>query len=106
MRVDVWGYSFILTFGANGVIAKDINRKHFQIRLYFGGRKALKFHHGIAGSRCTLQCKTVSRPLGLSALHSDDLQMLDEGMNVYDAFYAWIKTASAEVHNADLFRQP
>ena len=44
--------------------------------------------------------------LGLSALHSDDLQMLEEGMNMYDALYAWIKTSSTEVHNADLFRQP
>jgi rhodanese-related sulfurtransferase len=44
--------------------------------------------------------------LGLSALHSDDQQMLEEGMNIYDALYAWIKTSNAEVHNADLFRQP
>ena len=44
--------------------------------------------------------------LGLSALYADDHQMLDEGMNVYDALYAWIKTARAEVHNADFFKQP
>ena len=44
--------------------------------------------------------------LGLSALHADDQQMLDEGMNVYDALYAWSRTASADVHHADLSRQP
>lgn len=44
--------------------------------------------------------------LGLSALHADDHQMLEEGMNVYDALYAWLKTSRAEVHNADLFKKP
>ena len=43
--------------------------------------------------------------LGLSALHADDHDMLAEGMNVYDALYAWISTARAEVHNADLFKR-
>ena len=48
----------------------------------------------------------VAISLGLSALHPDDHQLLDEGMNVYDALYAWIKTAPAEAHCADLFGQP
>lgn len=43
--------------------------------------------------------------LGLSALHADDHHMLEQGMNVYDALYAWIRTASTEVHYADLFKQ-
>lgn len=34
--------------------------------------------------------------LGLSALYTDDHQMLEEGMNVYDALYAWIRTARTE----------
>ncbi len=41
--------------------------------------------------------------LGLSALHADDHKMLEEGMIVYDALYAWAKSARAEVHNAALF---
>jgi hypothetical protein len=43
--------------------------------------------------------------LGLSALHSDDHTMLAEGMNVYDAFYAWARSAHAEIHNATLFER-
>ncbi|MEQ1517553.1 MAG: chromate resistance protein ChrB domain-containing protein [Usitatibacteraceae bacterium] len=41
--------------------------------------------------------------LGLSALHPNDHEMLEHGMVVYDALYAWLKRARAEVHNADLF---
>ena len=41
--------------------------------------------------------------LGLSALYPDDHQMLEHGMVVYDALYAWLKRARAEIHNADLF---
>ena len=41
--------------------------------------------------------------LGLSALYPNDHEMLEHGMMVYDAFYAWLKRARAEVHNADLF---
>ena len=41
--------------------------------------------------------------LGLSALYPNDHDMLEHGMVVYDALYAWLKRARAEVHNADLF---
>jgi rhodanese-related sulfurtransferase len=38
--------------------------------------------------------------LGLSALYEDDdLAMLDAGMTVYDALYAWARHAAAETHN-------
>tara|TARA_R110000772_G_scaffold41808_1_gene97555 strand:+ start:137369 stop:138196 length:828 start_codon:yes stop_codon:yes gene_type:complete len=38
--------------------------------------------------------------LGLSALYEDDdLAMLDAGMAVYDALYAWARHASSENHN-------
>ncbi|MEQ9558969.1 MAG: chromate resistance protein [Rhodospirillales bacterium] len=38
--------------------------------------------------------------LGLSALYEDDdLAMLDAGMAVYDALFAWARHASAETHN-------
>ena len=41
--------------------------------------------------------------LGLSALHSDDHAMLEQGMVIYDALYAWAKSARGEAHNAQLF---
>ena len=41
--------------------------------------------------------------LGLSVNCPDDHAMLEQGMIVYDAFYAWIRSARAEVHNAALF---
>ena len=43
--------------------------------------------------------------LGLSANSPDDLAMLEHGMVVYDALYAWIRAARAEIHNADLFKR-
>ena len=36
--------------------------------------------------------------LGLSRLFEDDHEMLDHGMLVYDALYAWCKEGQAEVH--------
>ncbi len=44
--------------------------------------------------------------LGLSALYPDDHKMLAEGMEVYDALYAWLRSARPEMHNANTFRQP
>ena len=41
--------------------------------------------------------------LGLSALYPNDHEMLAHGFIVYDALYAWLKSARAELHNADLF---
>ncbi len=41
--------------------------------------------------------------LGLSAMYSDDHQMLEAGMLVYDALYAWARSAYSEIHNATLF---
>ncbi len=43
--------------------------------------------------------------LGLSVNFPDDHAMLEQGMVVYDALYAWIKSARAEVHNANLFKK-
>ena len=36
--------------------------------------------------------------LGLSAMHADDHEMLRHGMMVYDALYAWIRSARSETH--------
>jgi len=43
--------------------------------------------------------------LGLSVLHPDDQEMLARGLVVYDALYAWLRSARNEGHNAELFRQ-
>ena len=43
--------------------------------------------------------------LGLSVNFPDDHAMLEAGMVMYDALYAWIKSARAEVHNANLFKK-
>jgi len=40
--------------------------------------------------------------LGLSVNYPDDHAMLAQGMVIYDALYAWIRSARASVHNADL----
>ena len=37
--------------------------------------------------------------LGLSRMYSDDLEQLDAGMLLYDAFYRWARDASEEAHN-------
>ncbi len=36
--------------------------------------------------------------LGLSALYTDDHEMLRHGLTLYDAYYAWCREASAETH--------
>ena len=43
--------------------------------------------------------------LGLSVNFPNDHAMLEQGMVIYDALYAWCKSARAEVHNADLFKK-
>jgi rhodanese-related sulfurtransferase len=37
--------------------------------------------------------------LGLSRMYDDDLQQLDAGMTLYDAFFLWCRDASDETHN-------
>lgn len=37
--------------------------------------------------------------LGLSAIFSDDHEMLRHGMIVYDALYAWCRQCQGEAHN-------
>jgi rhodanese-related sulfurtransferase len=37
--------------------------------------------------------------LGLSRMFADDLEQLDAGMMLYDAFYRWCRDASEETHN-------
>jgi hypothetical protein len=36
--------------------------------------------------------------LGLSILHKDDHEMLEHGMVMYDALYAWCREGKSEVH--------
>lgn len=40
----------------------------------------------------------LAQSLGLSALFLDDQVMLQHGMVMYDAYYAWLKQAQDEVH--------
>jgi len=37
--------------------------------------------------------------LGLSRVYADDLQQLEAGMLLYDAFYRWSRDATDETHN-------
>jgi rhodanese-related sulfurtransferase len=37
--------------------------------------------------------------LGLSRLYDDDLEQLEAGMALYDAFYRWCRDATTETHN-------
>ena len=37
--------------------------------------------------------------LGLSRMYSDDLEQLEAGMILYDAFYRWARDATEETHN-------
>ena len=37
--------------------------------------------------------------LGLSRMYADDLEQLEAGMLLYDAFYRWCRDAVAETHN-------
>ena len=37
--------------------------------------------------------------LGLSRMYSEDLQQLEAGMGLYDAFYRWCRDATGETHN-------
>jgi len=37
--------------------------------------------------------------LGLSRMYADDLEQLEAGMLVYDAFYRWARDATGETHN-------
>jgi len=37
--------------------------------------------------------------LGLSRMYDDDLEQLDAGITLYDAFYRWCRDASGETHN-------
>ncbi len=37
--------------------------------------------------------------LGLSRIYSNDLEQLEAGMTLYDAFYRWCRDATGETHN-------
>jgi hypothetical protein len=37
--------------------------------------------------------------LGLSRMYADDLEQLEAGMALYDAFYRWCRDATEETHN-------
>ena len=37
--------------------------------------------------------------LGLSRMYADDLEQLEAGLTLYDAFYRWSRDATSETHN-------
>ena len=37
--------------------------------------------------------------LGLSRMYADDLEQLEAGLALYDAFYRWCRDATEETHN-------
>jgi hypothetical protein len=41
----------------------------------------------------------LAQSLGLSALYADDHEMLEHGLRLYDAYYAWLKQARGETHH-------
>jgi hypothetical protein len=44
--------------------------------------------------------------LGLSRMHADDLEQLEAGMALYDAFYRWCRDATDETHDWTSHRAP
>lgn len=48
----------------------------------------------------------VAASLGLSRMYRDDLQQLDAGMGLYDAFYRWARDATEETHDWPANRKP
>lgn len=44
--------------------------------------------------------------LGLSRMFRDDIEQLDAGMLLYDAFYRWCRDATAETHNWPSSQKP
>lgn len=44
--------------------------------------------------------------LGLSRMYSDDLEQLDAGMLLYDAFFRWCRDAASETHNWPTAKAP
>jgi len=44
----------------------------------------------------------LAQSLGLSALFSNDHEMLGHGMTMYDAYYAWLKQARGEAHGGKM----
>lgn len=44
--------------------------------------------------------------LGLSRMYADDLQQLEAGLALYDAFYRWCRDATEETHNWPVVGKP
>ena len=59
-----------------------------------GARGRYRPARSVAGSAGLLAAS-----LGLSRMYDDDLEQLDAGMLLYDAFYRWCRDATGETHN-------
>jgi hypothetical protein len=49
-------------------------------------------------SQCREAPGLLAISLGLSAIVTDDILLLEQAMLIYDALYAWCKTARNETH--------
>ena len=48
---------------------------------------------------CPEAAGLLAASLGLSRMYDDDLEQLEAGMTLYDAFYRWCRDATGETHN-------
>jgi rhodanese-related sulfurtransferase len=65
-------------------------------------RRLAKIVRGADTARPELAAESaglLAASLGLSQLYGDDLAQLEKGMELYDAFYAWVRGARHETHN-------
>ena len=53
----------------------------------------------LAGTTTGFVVHIVAASLGLSRIYADDLEQLEAGMVLYDAFYRWCRDARGETHN-------
>jgi rhodanese-related sulfurtransferase len=58
------------------------------------GQRAANLSHGVEAA------VLLAASLGLSRLHADDLEQLEAGLALYDAFYRWCRDAVDESHAA------
>jgi hypothetical protein len=48
---------------------------------------------------CPEAAGLLAASLGLSRMYDDDLEQLEAGIALYDAFYRWCRDATGETHN-------
>ena len=59
----------------------------------------LLYSHVRTGRWASVMPARLAASLGLSRMYDDDLEQLEAGMTLYDAFYRWCRDATGETHN-------